>query len=112
MWTSITALARAHTLALTTRKAGNERFLVLNGAFDNQELADIIHASTSISASMKMRVPVGEMGSRIKGKHFTANSSKVADILGLDLRRRDESLEETIAALVQQLLDLEQDTLL
>lgn len=106
MWTSVTALARAHTLALTTSKASNERFLVLNGDFDNQELADIIHASGDISDEAKARVPVGVKGERLRGKVFSADSNKVVDILGLDFSAESESLSSTVVDLVKQLLSL------
>lgn len=83
---------------------------MLNGNFDNQELADIIHASPSIPAAAKMRVPVGEKGDRLTGKVFTADSSKIARILGLDLNAEGESFNETVVALVLQLLNLEATT--
>jgi len=110
LWTSVTTLARAHTLALTTQKASNERFLVINGDFDNQELVDIIHASASISPGVKARVPVGQTGERLKGKIFSADSQKAVDILGLDLKICEESLEETVTGLVLQLLALDTQT--
>jgi nucleoside-diphosphate-sugar epimerase len=110
VWTSVTTLAQAHTLALTVQKAGNERFLVLNGDFDNQELADVIHAQDSIPAIAKTRVPVGQKGERLRGKVFSADCSKVVDFLGLDFKAKGESLEETVAGLVQQLLVLEGKT--
>lgn len=109
MWTSVTTLARANTLALTTPAAGNERFLVLNGDFDNQELADIIHTSTAIPEDAKSRVPVGVPGERLRGKVFSADGSKVAETLGLDFTQLGESLEETVVDLVLQLLKLEEE---
>jgi len=107
VWTSVKTFARANTLALTTPQASNERFLVLNSDFDNQELADIIHSSNSIPDSAKARVPTGKRGERLRGKVFTADSRKAVDILGLDLQAKGGSLEETVGKLVLQLLELE-----
>jgi nucleoside-diphosphate-sugar epimerase len=107
VWTSVTALARAHVNALVAPDAGNERFLLINGNFDNQELADIIHESPRIPDKVKARVPKGSFGSRMTGKMFTADSSKAARSLGLDLNNVEESLSVTIGDLVLQLADIE-----
>ncbi|RFU31578.1 hypothetical protein B7463_g4760, partial [Scytalidium lignicola] len=107
LWTSVITLARAHTLALISPAAANERFLVLNGDFDNQELADIIHSSKELPEEAKNRVPVGQPGERLRGKIYSADSSKVSRVLGLDLKVPEESLEVTVVVLVQQLLEME-----
>ena len=108
VWTSVITLAESHTAALTSIAAGNQRFLVCNGDFDNQELADIIHASTVIPHSAKIRVPIGTPGDRLKGKIYSADSSKVEKTLNIDLKA--ESLEETVEGLVNQLLELEEQS--
>ncbi|KAF2488550.1 NAD(P)-binding protein [Lophium mytilinum] len=107
LWTSVTALARAHLHALNVQEAGNERFLVINGSFDNQELADIIHESDRIPEKVKERAPKGVPGSRLTGKIFTADSSKAVKVLGLDLDVTQQSLPNTITDLVLQLADID-----
>ena len=102
----MTTLAKAHTLALTTATASNQRFLVCNGDFDNQELADIIHASPEIPQPMKMRVPLGFPGDRLKGKVYSSDSSKLERVLSIDLK--EEILEKTVVDLVKQLLQIEE----
>ncbi|KAH8817239.1 hypothetical protein F5884DRAFT_722231 [Xylogone sp. PMI_703] len=107
LWTSVVTLARAHTLALSKPEASNTRFLVINGDFDNQELADIIHSSKKLSAEVKARIPAGKPGDRLKGKIYTADSSKISRVLGLDLNVPEESLVPTVEALVEQLTQME-----
>ncbi|KAF2811398.1 NAD(P)-binding protein [Mytilinidion resinicola] len=107
LWTSVTTLAQAHVNALNIQEAGNERVLVINGSFDNQELADIVHESVRIPERVKERVPKGSPGSRLTGKIFTAGSSKDVSILGLDLNVSQESLSNTISDLVLQLANIE-----
>ncbi|KAH8898799.1 NAD(P)-binding protein [Thozetella sp. PMI_491] len=104
LWTSVTGLATAHVNALEAVAAAGERLLFVNGNYDMQELADIIHASPSVPASIKARVPTGSPENRLVGKVFTSDSSKASQILSMDL---DESLADTVVELVLQVTDIE-----
>lgn len=103
VWTSVTALATAHVKALTTPEASNQRFLVTDGVYDMQELADIVHASSAIPEAAKERVPKGVPEKRLCETHYKVDNRKAKEILELE----SSSLEETVIELVQQLLKLE-----
>lgn len=78
---------------------------MVNGNYDMQELADLIHGSNQIAQETKDRVPKGAPGERLTGKIFTSDSSSAVEILGVDLEK--ESLSDTIDQLILQLVDLE-----
>lgn len=61
VWTSVTSLAEAHVSALSAADAGNERFLLISGHFDNQELCDLIKSS-DLDKDSRSRVPKGHPG--------------------------------------------------
>ncbi|KAL3418230.1 NAD-dependent epimerase dehydratase [Phlyctema vagabunda] len=103
IWTSVTGLAAAHTVSLTTPAASNERFLVTDGTYDMQELADALHASEEVSEETKKRIPVGEPSKRLSATHYKVDNSKAKKVLGL----HDSSLMETVIELVKQLLEME-----
>lgn len=92
---------------MLTPAASGQRFLIINGNFDNQELADIIRSSKELPEEARARVPEGKPGERLKDKIYSADSSKSSRILGLNLDAPGESLQETTVGLVQQLLELE-----
>ncbi|RDW61293.1 Nad dependent epimerase [Coleophoma crateriformis] len=103
IWTSATALAAAHTSALVTAAASGERFLVTNGTYDFQELADIIHASSDTPVNIKIRVPKGESGRRLAESHYKVDNSKGLKALALE----EPTLENTVIPLIKQLAELE-----
>jgi nucleoside-diphosphate-sugar epimerase len=103
VWTSVTALATAHVKALIIPEASNKRFLVTNGDYDMQELADILHSSPAISAEVKKRIPIGSPGTTLAGTHYKVENSKAKRILGME----EPSLKETVVALVGHLLEME-----
>ncbi|KAH6652991.1 hypothetical protein BKA67DRAFT_659641 [Truncatella angustata] len=78
VWTSVTSLAQAHVSALSAPKVGNERFLLINGTFDNQELCDLIRSS-DLDESSRERVPKGHPGRH--QKTWKADDSKAANYL-------------------------------
>lgn len=103
VWTSITALAESHISALNEEAASGERFLVTNGTYDMQELADALHSSSEISEEIKQRVPVGEVGKRLSSTHYKVDNSKAKKLLGFG----DYSLQKTVVDLVNQLVKME-----
>ncbi|KAH6680654.1 hypothetical protein B0J14DRAFT_579066 [Halenospora varia] len=105
IWTSVTALAAAHTKALTTSEASNQRFLITNGEYDTQEIADILHASPLLPQEAKKRIPVGSPGKRLGGTHYKVDNSKAGRILGVE----GPKLDDTVVELVQQLLSYEKE---
>jgi hypothetical protein len=76
---------------------------VTDGEYDMQELADIVHSSAAISQATKERVPIGQPGQRLSGKHYKVDSKKASSILELV----SPTLESTIVELVEQLLEIE-----
>ncbi|CAJ2507868.1 Uu.00g090540.m01.CDS01 [Anthostomella pinea] len=105
LWTSVVALAEAHVSALGAPEAGNERFLLLSGDYDNQELVDTIRGSTALDQTVKDRVPVGNPGERPKVETYKADGSKAAKYLKFST----PSLEETVEGLLKQVLGVEQE---
>lgn len=103
VWTSVTALAKAHTQALIIPEASNERFLVIDGTYDMQQLADALHATLQINEQTKSRIPIGQPGARIFESHYKVDGQKARKTLGLT----ESNLEETTVRLVKQLLDIE-----
>ncbi|ETS73498.1 hypothetical protein PFICI_14444 [Pestalotiopsis fici W106-1] len=78
IWTAVTSLAEAQISALSSSKAGGERFLVVNGAYENQELCDYL-ISSDLDEDSKSRVPTGNPGHR--SNHWKADGSKAAESL-------------------------------
>ncbi|KAK6067148.1 nad dependent epimerase [Seiridium cupressi] len=100
IWTSVTSLAEAHVSALSAPKAGGERFLLINGTFENQELCDLLRSSDLNEAS-KSRIPVGKPNHR--GDFWKADGSKAAEYLKFS----KPDLRHTILELQRYLIQLE-----
>lgn len=66
--------------ALTVDLSSYERFLVTAGAYDTQEIADVVRAALPETQD---RVPVGEAGKRIRSTYYSCDSSKVQRVLGV-----------------------------
>ena len=98
-------LAAAHVAALDVKEAGNKRFVVSAGDFDNQEIVDILRAK--LPPQWAKKVPRGTPGAREAGKHFTTDSSLAIEIL----RVKFKSLEESVLGLVTQLIKLQEDAI-
>lgn len=106
MWTSVTALARAHVAALEVPEAAGQRFLTISGNFDNQQLANLIHESPRIPDTLKSRVALGQPGETLDGKVYTSNSSKAQKMLRFQ-PRTGEHLADLVADLLIQLAQVE-----
>lgn len=79
----------------------HQRFLVTEGSYDTQEIADIVRKELPESQD---RIAEGEPGKRIKDTHYSCDSGKVQ--LMLDVRFKP--LKESLVALARQLYALEQ----
>jgi hypothetical protein len=90
-------------------EAAGERFLVINGNFDNQQLANVIHSSDRIPDAVKSRIPIGSPGEIPDGKVYTSDSSKAEKVLGFRSSVPGEELADLVADLVLQVVDVEGD---
>ncbi|OQE16519.1 hypothetical protein PENFLA_c027G09326 [Penicillium flavigenum] len=99
VWIDVEDLSETSIKALTFSGTGHERFLVTQGSYDTQEIADIVRSRLP----ERQRVPVGEPGKRIADTHYSCDSSKVQRVLGVKFR----GLEQSIIPLAEQLYDME-----
>ncbi|CAG7990187.1 unnamed protein product [Penicillium nalgiovense] len=99
VWIDVEDLSETSLKALTFSGTGHERFLVTQGSYDTQEIADIVRSRLP----ERQRVPVGEPGKRISDTHYSCDSSKVQRVLGVKFR----GLEQSIIPLAEQLYDME-----
>ncbi|KAL4966185.1 MFS general substrate transporter [Aspergillus stella-maris] len=100
VWIDVEDLAIVSLRALTAPLNGHERFLVAQGAYDTQEIADIVREGIP---EFRDRVPVGNPGVRIRDTHYGCDSSKVKRVIGVEFR----GLRESVLPLARQLFELE-----
>lgn len=81
--------------------SSHERFLVTAGAYDTQEIADVVQAGLP---ETRDRIPVGDPGKRIRSTHYSCDSSKVQRVLGVEFK----GLAESLIPLARQLYAMEQ----
>ncbi|BCR98504.1 uncharacterized protein AKAW2_40187A [Aspergillus luchuensis] len=101
VWVDVQDLAETCLRALTVDLPSHQRFLVTEGPYDTQEIADVVRED--IPAASK-RVAVGSPGARIRDMHYSCDSGKVKRMLGLRFR----DLRESIVPLVEQLYAMEE----
>jgi nucleoside-diphosphate-sugar epimerase len=99
VWIDVEDLAETSLKALTFPEIKHERFLVTQGSYDTQEIADIIRRRLPETH----KAPVGEPGERLAHTHYSCDSSKTQRVLGVKFR----GLEESIVPLAEQLYELE-----
>jgi nucleoside-diphosphate-sugar epimerase len=99
VWIDVEDLAETSLKALTFPETNHERFLVTQGSYDTQEIADIIRERLPETH----RAPLGEPGKRLADTHYACDSSKAQRLLGVKFR----GLEESIVPFAEQLYDLE-----
>ncbi|CEL11637.1 hypothetical protein ASPCAL14737 [Aspergillus calidoustus] len=100
VWIDVEDLALVSLRALTTSLSGHERFLVTEGPYDTQEIADVVRESF---LEYRDRVPVGNPGQRMRDTHYGCDSSKVTRVLDVEFR----NLRESIVPLSRQLFEME-----
>ncbi|KAL3952021.1 hypothetical protein ACCO45_013738 [Purpureocillium lilacinum] len=100
VWVDVRDVADAHVRALRVPEAGGARFLLGQGVYCNQELADV---SRRVTSKFAERIPVGEPGRRESQTHFGVDASETERVLGIRWRGLDDCLGE----LVPQLFEIE-----
>ncbi|KAL2809069.1 MFS general substrate transporter [Aspergillus granulosus] len=100
VWIDVEDLALVSLRALTTSLSDHERFLVTEGPYDTQEIADTVREYLS---EYRDRVPVGSPGQRIRDTHYGCDSSKAKRMLGVEFK----GLRESIVPLARQLFEME-----
>ncbi|KAJ2979759.1 hypothetical protein NQ176_g3058 [Zarea fungicola] len=103
-WVDVRDVAEAHFKALVVPEASGGRFLLTQGVYCNQELADV---SRQVSSKYASRIPIGEPGKREADTHYGVDATDTEKVLDLSWR----SLEECLCDLVQQLFEIEQQQL-
>ncbi|KAB8258475.1 major facilitator superfamily domain-containing protein [Aspergillus pseudonomiae] len=101
VWIDVEDLARTSLQALTVDLPSHQRFLVTEGSYDTQEIADIVRKALPESQD---RIAEGEPGKRIRDTHYSCDSGKAQ--LMLDVRFKP--LKDSLVALAKQLYALEQ----
>ncbi|KAJ5689847.1 hypothetical protein N7462_004239 [Penicillium macrosclerotiorum] len=101
VWIDVEDLANTSIKALTFPGTAHERFLVTQASYDTQEIADIIRSHLP----EKHRCPLGAPGNRIAETHYSCDSSKAQNMLGVKFR----GLEESIVPLAHQLYEMERN---
>ncbi|PYH29651.1 MFS general substrate transporter [Aspergillus neoniger CBS 115656] len=101
VWVDVQDLAETCLRALTVHLPSHQRFLVTEGPYDTQEIADVVRED--IPAASK-RIAVGSPGARIRDTHYTCDSGEVKRMLGVRFR----GLRESIVPLVEQLYAMEE----
>ncbi|OJI96742.1 hypothetical protein ASPVEDRAFT_58601 [Aspergillus versicolor CBS 583.65] len=104
VWVDVDDLAIVSLKALTVDLPSHERFLVTAGAYDTQEIADVVRDALP---ETRGRVPVGEPGKRIRSTHYSCDSSRVQRVLGVQFM----GLAESVIPLARQLYAMEQQEL-
>ncbi|KAB8254113.1 hypothetical protein BDV32DRAFT_157328 [Aspergillus pseudonomiae] len=99
-WVDVRDVAEAHLKAFEVPEAGGQRFLVSEGRYSYQRIADILRDRV---AEVRDRVPLGKPQS---GLHdvYDIDASKSENVLGLRYR----PLEDSIVDAAKSLLKLEQ----
>lgn len=105
VWVDVRDVALAHVKALEVAEAGGGRYLLAQGVYCNQELADL---SRNITAKYADRIPLGRPGLRESHQHFAVDAGETERVLGLRWR----GLEECLGDLVPQLFDIERNQVL
>ncbi|OAA50503.1 NAD(P)-binding domain protein [Metarhizium rileyi] len=102
-WVDVRDVADAHVNALVVAEAGGGRFMLCQGVYCNQELADVSRKVTSKYAD---KIPVGEPGKRESHTHFGVDARDTEKVLGMKWR----GLEDCLADLVPQLFEIERSS--
>lgn len=104
VWVDVRDVALAHVKALEVAEAGGRRYLLAQGVYCNQELADL---GRSVTAKYADRLPLGRPGLRESHKHFAVDASETERVLGMRWR----GLEECLGDLIPQLFEIERNHL-
>ncbi|ATY66253.1 NAD(P)-binding domain-containing [Cordyceps militaris] len=100
VWVDVRDVADAHVRALVVPEAGGGRYLLAQGVYCNQEIADVARRV----APMADRIPVGTPGTREAQGHFGVDAAETERVLGVKWR----GLDECLRSLVPQLFEMEE----
>jgi nucleoside-diphosphate-sugar epimerase len=92
-------VAFAHVAALEHQTKTNERYVIAAQSYSNQEIIDIVHASTKIPSNIKDNAPRGIPGQRMED-HYQIDSTKAQKELGVNYIPLKTSIEDLILQLV------------
>ena len=98
VWIDVEDLAETCRKVLITPVSGHERFLVTEGSYDTQEIADIVRSELPETH----QAPTGKPGVRIAHTHYSCDSSKAQGALGVNFR----PLKQSIVPLAKQLYEM------
>ncbi|KAF1734350.1 NADPH-dependent methylglyoxal reductase GRE2 [Beauveria bassiana] len=101
VWVDVRDVADAHVRALAVPEAGGRRFLLAQGVYCNQELADV--ARKVLPPAYQARIPLGKPGVREAHTHFGVDATETERVLGVSWRGLDDCLRD----LVPQLYEIE-----
>ncbi|EJP64880.1 dihydroflavonal-4-reductase protein [Beauveria bassiana ARSEF 2860] len=101
VWVDVRDVADAHVRALAVPEAGGRRFLLAQGVYCNQELADV--ARKVLPPAYQARIPLGKPGVREAHTHFGVDATETERVLGVSWR----GLEDCLRDLVPQLYEIE-----
>ncbi|GKZ58781.1 hypothetical protein AnigIFM49718_004617 [Aspergillus niger] len=101
VWVDVQDLSETCLRVLMVDLPSHQRFLVTEGPYDTQEIADVVRGDIPAASG---RVAVGRPGMRIRDTHYSCDSGKVKRVLGVQFR----GLRESIVPLVEQLYAMEE----
>jgi len=98
IWVDVRDVADAHVAALENAAAANQRFLVSEGRFSVQQIADYIWKHYPERALIK-GIPKGTPGQYFpESGTYSPDNSRSKEILGLKYRTFDEMLKDQLAS--------------
>jgi nucleoside-diphosphate-sugar epimerase len=100
VWVDVRDVAEAHVKSLKIPEAGGGRFLLANGVYCNQEIADVAREALPKYSD---RIPLGDLGKRESHTHFGVDASETEAVLRIKWR----SLRHCLSDLVPQLFEIE-----
>lgn len=100
VWVDVRDVADAHVRALAVPEAGGRRYLLAQGVYCNQEIADV---ARRVLSEHRDRIPVGEPGTREADTHFGVDATETERVLGLSWR----GLDDCLSSVLPQLFEIE-----
>lgn len=100
VWVDVRDVAEAHVKALVLSECSGGRYLLANGVYCNQELADIARETCP---KYNNRISLGQPGKRESHSHYGVDASGTETALGIKWR----SLQQCLGSLVPQLFEIE-----
>lgn len=99
-WVDVRDVADAHVKALLVPEASGGRFMLCQGVYCNQEVADI---SRNVTSKYSEQIPNGDPGKRESDTHWAVDASETEKVLGV----KWTGLEDCLGELVPQLFEIQ-----